>query len=444
MKSKNEFDNCIEIWDKVRRICLNQDLSVTTKFALELIFFKYISENSIENVLNQDERHLYNLFIEPKLIQVNQETGQMHSFVETEEFYNLVVYIKELKHAEFSLLKLFNFFISKYSETSGKKGGSIETPNNVCQLMCELATTKEIYNLPIKIYDPVMGTGRLLNTLYEKIEKKFDRSPYVYGEEINSDIFKISRMTTILQGVAIKKTNLKNDDVLNSDSFSSEKFDYIVENPPYSARWDIENSRIAEEIQNEYDVLPPRTKADFAFLIQGLNRLSEDGIMVITLPHGILFRGAREEKIRRHLIENNLIHAIIGLPSNLYYSTSIPTVVIVLKKKRNQTGILFIDASKDYEKGKNRNIISKSDISKILKTYNNYSSVAKYSHVASMKEIISNDYNLNIPRYVDTFEEPKKIDIAKSEERLSEIENEIADNKNQIEILFTELNKGKG
>ena len=211
-------------------------------------------------------------------------------------------------------------------------------------------------------------------------------------------------------------------------------FDAVVANPPYSANWDNNERKLKDPRFSDYGKLAPKSKADYAFVLHSLYHLNQDGTMAIVLPHGVLFRGAAEAKIRQTLIEKNYLHAVIGLPANLFYGTGIPTIILVFKKNRTTRDILFIDASNEFEKGKNQNTLSVEQIDKIVKTYAERVDVDKYAHLATPKEIEENEYNLNIPRYVDTFEAEEEIDInevnrllAKDDEEIAALEKEISE-----------------
>lgn len=195
-------------------------------------------------------------------------------------------------------------------------------------------------------------------------------------------------------------------------------------NPPYSAKWSADDTFLDDSRFNRYGKLAPKSKADFAFLLHGYYHLKETGTMAIVLPHGVLFRGAAEGTIRQKLLEDGSIYAVIGMPANLFFGTSIPTTVIVLKKNRSTRDVLFIDASKDFIKGKNQNKLAKENIDQIVNTYKERKDVEKYAHVASFEEIKENDYNLNIPRYVDTFEEEAPIDMIAVSKEMKSIQAE--------------------
>ena len=204
-------------------------------------------------------------------------------------------------------------------------------------------------------------------------------------------------------------------------------------NPPYSYHWSAAKGFLDDPRFSKYGVLAPKSKADYAFLLHGFYHLKNSGTMAIVLPHGVLFRGAAEGKIRQKLLEDGSIDAVIGLPANLFYSTSIPTTIVVLKKDKSDRSVMFIDASKDFEKGKNQNILREEDIEKILSTYEKREDVERYAHLATFDEIKENDFNLNIPRYVDTFVPEPPVDLGKLTQEMQETQNEI--NKNERELL---------
>ena len=219
------------------------------------------------------------------------------------------------------------------------------------------------------------------------------------------------------------------------------KFEAIVANPPYSANWSADNKFLDDERFSAYGKLAPKSKADFAFVQHMIYQLDDNGTMAVVLPHGVLFRGAGEGAIRKCLIEDqNVLDAVIGLPANIFYGTSIPTVILVFKKNReNADNILFIDASNDFEKGKNQNNLTDENVQKIVDTFVQRETIDKYSYVASMDEIKENDYNLNIPRYVDTFEEEEPVDLDAVNARIRSIDEEIAKIDDELAVFLREL-----
>ena len=216
-------------------------------------------------------------------------------------------------------------------------------------------------------------------------------------------------------------------------------FDGVLMNPPYSAKWSADKGFLDDARFSMYGVLAPKSKADFAFLLHGYYHLKDTGVMAIVLPHGVLFRGAAEGKIRQSLLENGAIDTVIGLPANIFFSTSIPTTVIILKKNRESKDVLFIDASNDFTKAKNQNNLEEEHIRKILETYKNRNNVEKYAHLATFEEIVENDYNLNIPRYVDTFEEEEPISLKEVSKELADIDRQIAETNTELAKMAQEL-----
>ncbi|HLV39915.1 type I restriction-modification system subunit M, partial [Xanthomarina sp.] len=264
-----------------------------------------------------------------------------------------------------------------------------------------------------------------------------------YGQELNRTTYNLARMNMILHDVHYRKFDIKQDDVLENPQHIDERFEAIVANPPFSAKWSANALFTSDDRFSQYGKLAPKSKADYAFVQHMIHHLAENGTMAIVLPHGALFRGAAEGHIRQYLIEDrNYLDAVIGLPANIFYGTSIPTCIMVFKKCReNPDNILFIDASEHYEKVKTQNQLRDKDIDKIISTYQERTEIDKYSYVASLEEVAENDYNLNIPRYVDTFEEEDPIDIdavaedlVLTDKEMEAIDKEIAGFCNELGI----------
>lgn len=272
-----------------------------------------------------------------------------------------------------------------------------------------------------------MGSGSLLLTTASHMQKAGVRGAIkYYGQELITTTFNLARMNLMMHGVEYNDINLRNADTLNGDwpdgvregIDSPRMFDAVMANPPYSLKWDNKNRE--EDVRFKYGVAPA-SKADYAFLLHSLYHLKQDGRMAIVLPHGVLFRGAAEGKIRKQLLDNHHISAVIGLPEKIFTNTGIPTIIMVLEKHRQSDDVLFIDASNDFEKAKNSNVLRDKDVDKIVKNYLDRKDIEKYAYVATMDEIIENDYNLNIPRYVDTFEEEEPVDAQKLLDDMKEI-----------------------
>lgn len=298
------------------------------------------------------------------------------------------------------------------------------------------------------VYDPAMGSGSLLLTVDGEVAKKCAKTVHFYGQELNTTTYNLARMNLMMHDVEYQNMTLKNADSLELDWPDGpdsqgidhpRMFDAVVENPPYSAHWDNNENKLKDPRFKPYGALAPKTKADYSFLLHGLYHLKSNGTMAIILPHGVLFRGAKEGKIRQALIEKNQLDAVIGMPANLFYNTSIPTVILVLKKQRERKDILFIDASKNFEKGKNQNTLRDEDIDKIIETYKERKDIDKFSHVADLDEVKENDFNLNIPRYVDTFEEEPPVDIKKVSQELQDINKKIKETESEFLSMVDEL-----
>lgn len=339
---------------------------------------------------------------------------------------------------------IYEYLIAKFAGNSGKKAGEFYTPHEVSEVLAKLATVSlDQENKKPSVYDFACGSGSLLLTLKDEVKNKI----LYYGQELNTTTYNLARMNLMMHGVPYDRMTLKNADTLEQDwpdgvdAHGTDRprfFDVVVANPPYSARWDNSDRKLKDPRFKDYG-LAPKTKADYAFLLHGLYHLDQNGTMAIVLPHGVLFRGAKEGKIREALLKKNQIDAIIGMPAGLFYSTGIPTVVLVLKKNRTNKDILFIDASKGFEKGKNQNKLRKEDIDKIINTYKERKDVERYAHVASFDEIKENDFNLNIPRYVDTFVPEPPVDLKKVAADLHETNIEIQKNQKELVGMLKEL-----
>lgn len=328
----------------------------------------------------------------------------------------------------------YEYLIGQFAASAGKKAGEFYTPQQVSRILAKLVSLNK--SKLQKVYDPTCGSGSLLL----RIGKETKVTSY-YGQEFNSTTYNLARMNMLLHGVSFKHFDIKNDDTLEKPRHIDLKFDAIVANPPYSANWSADEKFIEDERFSAYGKLAPKSKADFAFIQHMIYQLSDNGTMAVVLPHGVLFRGASEGTIREHLIkEQNYLDAVIGLPVNIFYGTSIPTCILVFKKCReNEDNILFIDASKDFEAGKNQNRLRDEDVEKIVETYKERKEIEKYSHLASLKEVSENDYNLNIPRYIDTFEEEEPIDIEQVQKDLKQIDKDMEQVDQELNVYLKEL-----
>ena len=331
----------------------------------------------------------------------------------------------------------YEYLIGQFASGAGKKAGEFYTPQEVSTILAKIVTTGK--TTLKNVYDPTCGSGSLLL----RVAKEVDDVGSFYGQEMNPTTYNLARMNMILHGVHYQRFDLKNEDTLEhpAPEHADLRFDAIVANPPFSAKWSASAIHENDDRFSAYGKLAPKTKADFAFVQHMVHHLDDGGTMACVLPHGVLFRGAAEGHIRRYLIEDcNYLDAVIGLPSNIFYGTSIPTCILVLKKQReNPDDILFIDASQGFESGNNQNVLRPEDIDRIISTYRNRAAIEKFSYVADRNEIAENDYNLNIPRYVDTFEEEELVDLGEVTTQLAALENGMAAVDREISTYCDEL-----
>lgn len=328
----------------------------------------------------------------------------------------------------------YEYLIGEFASGAGKKAGEFYTPQQVSTILAKLVTTgKERLE---SVYDPTCGSGSLLL----RVAKEVKFVGRFCGQEMNPTTYNLCRMNLIMHNVHFSKFDIRNEDTLERPAHLGERFDAVVANPPFSANWSSSDLFLSDERFGRYGRLAPKTKADFAFVQHMYYQLAEGATMATVLPHGVLFRGAAEEAIRTYLIEKeNALDAVIGLPANIFYGTSIPTCIMVLKKGRQQRDVLFIDASAHFEKAKNQNQLRPSDIDRIISTYRNRTSQEKYSHLASIEEIRENDYNLNIPRYVDTFEAEEQVDLTAVARELKALDADMAKLDAQIRDYCAQL-----
>lgn len=357
---------------------------------------------------------------------------------------------------------VYEYLISQFASNAGKKAGEFYTPHEVSVVMAELIANhvQGLDKMHIDIYDPASGSGSLLINIGSSVAKYMKNKDSIkfYAQELKENTYNLTRMNLIMRGIIPDNIVARNGDTLDDDwpyfdenengaiegSYTTLRADAVVANPPYSQKWDIEGKENDPRFSG-YG-LAPKSKADYAFLLHNLYHLDTNGIMTIVLPHGVLFRGNEEGNIRKQLIENGYIDAIIGLPANIFFGTSIPTVILVLKKTRKNNDVLFIDASNGFEKQKNQNVLRARDIKKIVDTVISRKEEAGYSYVANYEEIKNNDYNLNIPRYVSSFGGGEFVDLYASvyggiPKKELEIFNDVWETfPTLFNTLFTEVN----
>ncbi|HRP57018.1 type I restriction-modification system subunit M [Agriterribacter sp.] len=346
----------------------------------------------------------------------------------------------------------YEYLIGQFAAGSGKKAGEFYTPQQISDILSaivildsqdpSLGKKKKLD----KVLDFACGSGSLLLNVRKRIKDNGGNIGKIYGQEKNITTYNLSRMNMLLHGVKDTEfdihhgDSLLNDwDILNEMNPAKKmEFDAIVANPPFSYRWE-PSEAMGEDFRFKSYGLAPKSAADFAFLLHGFHFLGKEGTMAIILPHGVLFRGGAEQRIRTKLLKDNNIDAVIGLPANLFFSTGIPVCILVLKKCKKFDDVLFINASEHFEKDKRQNKLNEEHIEKIIDTYQNRREIEKYSHRAPLQEIAENDYNLNIPRYVNNFKEEEEIDIQAVMKEIKTLEAKRSDLDKQIEGYLKEL-----
>lgn len=348
----------------------------------------------------------------------------------------------------------YMYLVERFASGAGKKGGEFFTPSMVSELLARLVKPRE----NDRIYDPTCGSGSLLIKVVNQVpgnKKNKSHKVAVYGQERNGQTHSLCKMNMFLNKIDDACIEW-GDTIANPKHIEDDKlmkFQVVVANPPFSLKkWymgfadenDAKNVKLdkSTDSYNRFHMgVPPKSRGDYAFVLHMISSMAEDGRMAVVLPHGVLFRSRKEKKIRQNIIENNLLDAVIGLPDNLFFGTGIPACVLVMRKNRDREGILFIDSSgkQYYEDGTNQNKLREKDIARILETYDGYESIDKYSYVAPIEEIRENNFNLNIPRYIDTFEEPEPVDMDEVEYNIRDIKLEIKEVEEQMEQYIKEL-----
>jgi type I restriction enzyme M protein len=328
----------------------------------------------------------------------------------------------------------YEFLIQNFASDAGKKGGEFYTPSEVSELMALLLQPQS----GERLYDPTCGSGSLLIKLVQQVP---DRNYSVFGQESNGSTWALCKMNMFLHdidnariewGDTIKNPKLTEDDKLM-------KFDVVAANPPFSLKkWGVKEAE-HDPFNRFWRGIPPKTKGDYGFITHMVESLNEHGRMVVVVPHGVLFRGSREAKIREQFIKENLLDAVIGLPEQLFFGTGIPAALLVFNKNRDHDKVLFIDASREYRDGKKQNKLREQDLEKISQTYRDYETIDKYSYVARPEELEENEFNLNIPRYVDTFEEEEEVDIPAVQYEIEQLEQELAEVRSEMDEYLKEL-----
>jgi type I restriction enzyme M protein len=342
----------------------------------------------------------------------------------------------QLHNAKVDILgDAYEYLIGQFAAGAGKKAGEFYTPQEVSEILALIVTDNK---KKLKtVYDPTCGSGSLLL----RVARHVQEIGHFYGQELNNTTYNLARMNMILHDVHYDRFDIRQEDTLEHPQHLEYKFEAIVANPPFSANWSADPIHLQDERFSQYGKLAPSSKADYSFIQHMIYQLDDNGIMAVVMPHGVLFRGGAEGVIREFLIrEKNYLDAVIGLPANLFYGTSIPACILVFKKcRKNIDDVLFIDASRHFGKGKNQNYLRTEDIDKIITTYQQRKTEDKYSYSANIAEIKENDYNLNIPRYVDTFEEEEPIDLKEVTEAIKKIDADMGAIDKKIQQYTKEL-----
>ena len=342
----------------------------------------------------------------------------------------------QLENSEIDILgDAYEYLISQFASGAGKKAGEFYTPQQVSSILARIVTSgKEKLR---SVYDPTCGSGSLLL----RVAKEVKDVGSFYGQELNRTTFNLARMNMILHDVHYEKFDLRQADTLEDPQHEGQLFEAIVANPPFSASWSSDVGLLTDPRYSIYGRLAPKTKADYAFVTHMIHHLDDNGTMAVVVPHGVLFRGAAEGHIREFIVkERNWLDTVIGLPANIFFGTGIPTSIMVFKKNRTSDSVLFIEASKGFEKVGNQNILREEHIDHIVEVYRERKVEDKFSYEASFKELEENEFNLNIPRYVDTFEEEEPVDLETVSNELESLEGQMSETDKTIEDFCKELN----
>ncbi|WP_297072836.1 type I restriction-modification system subunit M [uncultured Duncaniella sp.] len=448
---ESQEEDAVELQDEVKKQCLeNIGYFVEPQYLFTSIIDRI---NRKENILPQLERSLKRIEDSTLGQESEEDFGGLFSDIDlaspklgktADDKNNLISSVlTALNGIDFGadeatqidiLGDAYEYMISQFAAGAGKKAGEFYTPQEVSRILAEIVTLghARLRN----VYDPTCGSGSLLIRA-----ANIGNAVEIFGQEKNPTTYNLARMNMLLHGIKFSNFKIENGDTLEADAFEERQFDAVVANPPFSAEWSAADKFNNDDRFSKAGRLAPRKTADYAFILHMIYHLNDGGTMACVAPHGVLFRGNAEGAIRRFLIENkNYVDAIIGLPANIFYGTSIPTCIIVMKKCRKEDdNILFIDASKEFEKVKTQNKLREEHIRKIVETYRDRKEIEKYSHCATLQEIVDNNYNLNIPRYVDTFEEEEPIDIKAVMAEIKELEAKRADLDKEIEGYLREL-----
>ncbi len=432
------------LWANIANLAKNQsgDLLDTLRDG-----FKYIENESFESAF-------LGLFSEINLS--SEKLGRTHA----DKNAKLCDIIKEIAKglADFStnidaLGDAYEYLIGQFAAGSGKKAGEFYTPQQISTILSRIVTldSQEPKTGPVKhlgsVFDFACGSGSLLLNVRQQLKKQGGTIGKIHGQEKNITTYNLARMNMLLHGVKDTEFEIYHGDTLTNDwdllretnPAKMPKFDAIVANPPFSLRWEPKDD-MSDDVRFKNYGLAPKSAADFAFLLHGFHYLKDQGVMAIILPHGVLFRGGAEERIRTKLLKDGHIDTVIGLPANLFYSTGIPVCILVLKKCKKPDDVLFINAAEHFDKGKRQNILTEEHIDKIVETYRDRREEACYSKRVSMERIAEEGYNLNISRYISTATAEPEIDLGATHAELVSIERRIREATRKHNEYLSELN----
>ena len=450
-----KYDNDLEMVDRQMRY---ERFVLDEKSTFDYIYDKRNQPNvgeiinmALEHVEEENKTKLRGVF---KNIDFNSEAVLGSTKERNSMLKNLLEDFKDLDLRPSRLIgddvigNAYEYMFGNFASDAGKKGGEFFTPAEVSELLSRLVKPEE----NDRIYDPTCGSGSLLIKAFNKVP---NGKAQIYGQERNGQTHSLCRMNMFLHKIDDAKIEwgdtLANPKHLYNDKLM--KFQVVVANPPFSLdKWasgfagegeskDFSMTETSDPYKRFAWGVPPKSKGDYAFVLHMLHSLSDGGRMGVVLPHGVLFRGASEGKIRQQIIDMNLLDAVIGLPSNLFFGTGIPACIMVFKQNRDRKDVLFIDASGDgyYEKGKNQNKLREEDIQRIVEVYENYRAIDKFAYIATYDEIVRNNYDLNIPKYVDTFEEVEIGDIGEINYNIAKIKSELDKVENEIKELLGKM-----
>ena len=429
--------------ERIKRVLKREPFVLNDKSTFNYIF-KNRNRDNIGELINQvfhnveelNKSKLHNVF---RNVDFNSEAILGKPKSKNDLLRNLINDFKDIELKQFLgksdiIGNSYLYLIKNFAADAGKKGGEFFTPTEVSELLAKLIKPKE----RDKIYDPACGSGSLLIKARQEI--KGDNFS-LYGQEVNGGTWALAKMNMFLHGIG--QSYIKWGDTIQSPEFLKQnsilKFNKVIANPPFSKKkWGYETAQ-NDPYNRFHRGIPPKSKGDWAFISHIIESLLPTGTAGVVVPHGVLFRGGSEGQIRKALIEENSIHAVIGLPSNLFFGTPIPASLLIFRKNKKKKDILFIDASRDFEEGKNQNHLRETDIKKILTAYKNRKSIDKYAYLAPLKKVQKNEYNLNIPRYVDTFEEEQKINIKAVQKEIDQLEKELSQVQKKMKKHLKEI-----